>query len=152
MLWVDRTYSALELDLEFYVLLWKHTHTHTFTCLCYSGNVAIVVDRRSSVPPNHTASFRLSGSLGTYSKWWLTHTDTHTHSDSLESLGWGCFEVTRHKDIILIQSWVNCRTFTRIFPQGSILFKKKGKKKGKWIGVEESSVSWYRCITPCTWT
>lgn len=36
--------------------------THTFTFF-----VAIVVEKRSSVAPNHKAFFRLSGSLGTYS-------------------------------------------------------------------------------------
>lgn len=36
--------------------------THTFTFF-----VAIVVEKRSSVAPNHKAFFHLSGSLGTYS-------------------------------------------------------------------------------------
>lgn len=109
--------------MKFYAFLWKHTHI-----FCCSESVAIVVERRSSVASNHNASFCLSGSLGTYSnKCWLTHTDTYTHtrSDSLGNVGWGCFEVIRHKAIILIQSWENCWTFTTIFPQGSIIWKKK---------------------------
>lgn len=53
---MDRTYYTLE--LVFYPLV----KTHTFTFF-----VAIVVEKRSSVAPNHNAFLRLSGSLGTYS-------------------------------------------------------------------------------------
>ncbi len=126
MLWVDGTHHALQLGVL--VILVK-TYLHFF--------VATVVDR-SSVPPNHNSFFRLSRSLGTYSnKWWLTHTHRHTNtdSDSLDSLGWGCFEVTWHKAIILTQSWVNHWTFTSTVTPGGMFFEKL-QIKGVWRKVQ----------------
>ena len=52
--------------------------THLYLFLL-AVKMLLVVEGRSSVPPYHHASFRLSGSLGTYSnKLWLTHRDTHS--------------------------------------------------------------------------
>lgn len=41
-----------------------------------------------------------------------TRYDSHTliYTESLDTLGLGCFEVTRHKAMIFIQSSVNCWT------------------------------------------
>lgn len=96
----------------------KHTHSCTRTFLLQEG-VAIGVERRSSVPPNHNASLRLSGSLRTYSeRWWIT--SPHTHSLWLIRESWQeLLQVIWHKAIIFIQSCVTCRTFIKIFSQRS---------------------------------
>lgn len=154
MLWVDKTYPALDLDswLEVMCTLVKthtHTHTHPFSCLCCSESVAVEVERRSSVPPNHNASFHLSGSLGTYSnKWWLTHTHTHTLWLWLIRESW------------LGLLWSYTRQSHNSYSEQSKLFHihqdfssrehylVKNKKRQMERGVEQISASWYRCTTP----
>lgn len=53
-----------------------------------------------------------------------SHTETHTHSlwlirESWQGLLWS---YTTRRYIILLRSWVNCWTFSRIFPEGSIVW------------------------------
>lgn len=152
MLSVNRTYHRLELEsLKFYA---HKTRWHTRWHFC-SRKVLLYSDEEEVKCASQSQclfpSVWVSGYLFKYA---VTHIQRHTHSlwlirESWQGLLWS---YTTWRYIILLRSWVNCWTFTRIFPEGSIVwntFKKKNILR-RWGGWRKVGASWYWCTNSCT--
>lgn len=122
-----------------------HTNMNKLMFLLQES-ACIEAERRSSVPPNHNASFHLSVSLGTcLNKRWLTFSYTHTISptESSESLSRGCFEVTQHKD-------TSCSKLSKLLDihHSLLLNGARFEKILKQTDLEKSSQNWDKMTIP----
>lgn len=125
--------------------LMQETGTHTFWHFHSRKSVATVVERRSSAGPNHNASFRLSGPLGTYSnKWWLTHRDTHPHwliRKSWQEMLWSNTTQRHHSYSELSKLFGSHQNFSL----REHCLKKKKSNEGPWRKIGKTC---YRCTPP----